>query len=146
MEISDSLRGNLYLLNYIINPISMHFLFSDMRQEWRKVFFQKNRDRKVAANKQFVDEVIPKYFGQLAQMQNDNGAKYLVCDRITYADILFAHNGAFFEETVKGDIWADYPDLKKLKDRVHEIPRIKEYIEVRAKTDIAMLSLIPTSV
>lgn len=117
-----------------------------MRQEWRKIFFQKNRDRKAVATKRFLDEVIPKYFGRLAEMQEETNGPYLVCDRVTYADLIFAHNAAFFEETVKGDIYADYPKLKALKEKIHEIPRIKEYLDVRTKTDTQMLSLIPISV
>lgn len=114
--------------------------------EWRKVFFQKNRDRKAVANKTFLDEVVPKFFGQLNEMLEESGGPYLVCDRITYADLLFAHNAAFFEETVKGDIFANYPKLRALKEKIHEIPRIREYIDVRTKTDTQMLSLIPISV
>ena len=125
---------------FMYNSANCHHL------EWRKVFFQKNRDRKIVATKQFLEETIPKYFDRLSQMQAESGGPYLICDRVTYADLLFAHNAAFLEETVKGDIFANYPKLKALKDKIHEIPRIKEYIEVRTKTDTQMLSLIPISV
>lgn len=67
----------------------------DLRQEWRKVFFQKNSERKSELKKTFMEVIIPKFFGMLSERQQATGGPYLVCDRVTWADLLLAHTCGF---------------------------------------------------
>lgn len=90
----------------------------------------KKEERKVVLMK----ETIPFYMKKFETILNDNNG-FSVGKSITWADFVFAASLESFECIFGKDALDKYPALKTLKDKVFNLPGIKEWIEKRPPTD-----------
>jgi glutathione S-transferase len=64
-----------------------------------------------------------------------NGGEFLLGKDYTWADLHIAHNLEFFEDTVDPNVLEGYAKLKQFKESVFNIPKVKEWVKKRPKTD-----------
>lgn len=69
-----------------------------------------------------------------AQVKKNGG--YFVGGKMSYADVHYAGLYHYLSKVLGHDINKDYPELKKLVDRVLANPNIKAYVEKRPETMI----------
>ena len=55
--------------------------------------------------------------------------------QLTWADFYFSTVSTMFDIVTGEDILGSYPNLKGVRDKVHALPAIKKWIEVRPKSD-----------
>lgn len=79
-------------------------------------------------------------------MMVNAGGEWLVCDVITWADLLVAHTIGFLQDSVDATVLDAYPNLVDLKNRIWETPQISHWIKTRPKPDLTMLHVIPMNV
>jgi len=106
---------------------------ADFRGEWRKHFREEDETRKAELKKNFDDNVVPKYMSKLEAQIVANGGPFLVGKRVSWIDLQVAHFMEFFEIHVPG-LLGNYPNLKKLKETVMDIPQIKAWVAKRPET------------
>ncbi|GLH05566.1 Glutathione S-transferase S1 [Gryllus bimaculatus] len=58
----------------------------------------------------------------------------LVQALLSYADLLFAGTAEYFNNVMKFDVFEGYPLAKALVEKVHNLPRIKEWVARRPQT------------
>ncbi|KAL1517746.1 hypothetical protein ABEB36_001477 [Hypothenemus hampei] len=75
-------------------------------------------------------EELPFYLTKFEKIVRDNGG-YSVGNDITWSDLVFAVLLDQFESTYGKTSLNGYPSLKGLKDKVHNVPNIKSYLETR---------------
>ncbi|XP_015519130.1 glutathione S-transferase-like [Neodiprion pinetum] len=79
-------------------------------------------------------ETIPYYLEKLDEQVKKNGG-YFVGGAVTWADLTFVALLDYINFMAKGDILEKYENLKQLRARVLELPKIKAWIEKRPQTD-----------
>lgn len=62
------------------------------------------------------------------------------------ADLLVAHTIGFIQHSIDDKVLDAYPGMLNLKAKIWEHPKIKNWLQVRPKPDLDILSMIPTSV
>jgi len=110
-------------------------VLADVRVEWRKLFGEKDEEKKALIKKELMDVTFPKLIGKVEDYKKARGTKYLVGDKLTWVDIQYAHAMDSFAVTLDPTIMDPYPTLKELQKTVFEVPEIKKWIEARPKTD-----------
>jgi len=110
-------------------------VLADVRTEWRKLFVEKDEEKKAQVKKELIEVTFPKLIGKVEEYKKAQGSKYLVGDKLTWIDILYAHFMDSFGVTLDPNIMDPYPCLKELQNTVFEVPEIKKWIETRPKTD-----------
>mmetsp|Transcript_23459 Transcript_23459/g.35675 ORF Transcript_23459/g.35675 Transcript_23459/m.35675 type:complete len:253 (+) Transcript_23459:39-797(+) len=76
--------------------------------------------------KKLTDAAIPR-FGLIAKELIEN--KFIIGDRICCADFAFVELVEVMDFISDGEIFKEYPSLKTYRDRVFELPRLKECLE-----------------
>lgn len=95
---------------------------------------EQDEAKKAELKKTFEEVTVPKYFGKFeAQIVANGGGPFLVGKKVSWADLQAAH---FLEFFVLGNpaLLENFPNLKKLKDTVFDIPQIKAWVEKRPVT------------
>ncbi|XP_012139900.1 glutathione S-transferase S4 [Megachile rotundata] len=82
-----------------------------------------------------MSRVIPFYLDKLDGLVKDNGG-YFHGGQLSYADLFFAAISDSLSIAYEADITKDHPRLKTLRQKVLELPGIKEWMETRPKTEI----------
>jgi len=103
----------------------------DLRNEWRRYYFEQNPTKKEEVKKEFVEIIAARYFKKYSKALEENGGKYLVGSGLTWADLFLVMYLELYEDTVSKDILKPFPLLKKYKEGIHSIPQIKRTIETR---------------
>jgi len=106
---------------------------ADFRGEWRKHFREEDEAKKAELKKNFDENVVPKYLAKFEAQISANGGPFLVGKRVSWIDFQVAHFMEFFELQAPG-LLDNFPNLKKLKETVFDIPQIKTWIEKRPAT------------
>jgi len=106
----------------------------DLRKEWGRYHFESDENKKAEYKKTLLDNYVPKYFGKFDSIIEGNGGKWLVGEKLTWADIQIVSGVEQFETLFEPTILDKYPNVKKLRDTVLALPQIKEWIEKRPKT------------
>ncbi|KAK7866815.1 hypothetical protein R5R35_005247 [Gryllus longicercus] len=88
---------------------------------------------KPARAKVLKTENIPTYFSQFEKILKENDG-YFVNGKLSYADLLFAGTAEYFNNVMKFDVFEGYPLAKALVEKVHNLPRIKEWVARRPQT------------
>nr|UCR60996.1 glutathione-S-transferase [Aphelinus asychis] len=98
--------------------------------------FQKEEDlfKKEEKKAKFVKETIPFFLNKFEQTIGRNGG-YAVGSTTTWADFVFAVALENFEHMFGGGALESYPALRSLKQRVHGLPAIAEWISRRPHTN-----------
>ncbi|XP_017887780.1 glutathione S-transferase-like [Ceratina calcarata] len=66
-----------------------------------------------------------------AQIKKNGG--FLVAGKLTWADLLVVAQLELIDNNLGTEVEKDYPELKKLKEKVRSLPKIKAYLNNRAK-------------
>ncbi|XP_029035566.2 glutathione S-transferase-like [Osmia bicornis bicornis] len=82
-----------------------------------------------------MTKVIPFYLNKLEELVKNNGG-YFYGGQLSYADLFFAAISDSLSIAYEADITKDTPNLKSLRQKVLELPGIKEWIQTRPKTEI----------
>ncbi|XP_001603942.1 glutathione S-transferase isoform X2 [Nasonia vitripennis] len=106
----------------------------DLKQELLQ--FQKEDDlfKKEEKKAKFVKETIPFFLNKFEQTIGQNDG-YAVGSTTTWADFVFAVALENFEQMFGPSALESYPALRRLKQRVHAIPAIAEWIARRPHTN-----------
>lgn len=100
-----------------------------------KFFYEKDEGKKEEIKKSLLKETLPVYFKKYVKILQKNGTGFLVGKKLTYADIIIAHNLERLAEFLKEPTMLDKtPELKKHLETVFSQPGIKEWIAKRPKT------------
>lgn len=54
--------------------------------------------------------------------------------QLSWADLYYTASSEMFSGLLETDVNKDYPELKKLVEKVQSLPKIKAYLESRPKT------------
>ena len=97
--------------------------------------FEKDAAKKEEMLKKIFSEQVIPHVQIIEKDLAKNSSGYLVGSKITWADLAYF---TFFAPIVEKnpDIVKDAPHLKKLLDRIENIPQIKNWISVRPQTAI----------
>jgi len=110
----------------------------DFAEPAAQAHFEKDEKRKEEMVNKLKTETGPRVFTYLEKRITDNGAKYLVGDAYTYADILvacFIDNMSQLKSAEEFEtVSKKYPNLFAMAKAVTETPEIKSWIEKRPKT------------
>ena len=104
--------------------------------EFAPIFKEKDEAKKKEMTEKFRKEDIPPFMKNMAQALEDNGGQWLVGDDVTYADIMLAVLLGFIDQRHPGDLEKRAPLLHKHTEKVLNLPKIKEWISKRPKTDM----------
>ncbi|XP_043251829.1 glutathione S-transferase-like [Colletes gigas] len=68
------------------------------------------------------------------KVKSNNG--YLANGKLSWADLLFTTYTELLSNIIGEDLNKDYPELKKLVEKVKALPKIKAYLDSRPKTTL----------
>jgi len=144
--VADSARDNATLDELISMVFDLFFV-------WRTlIMFEKDPERK-KFNRQKVDEKFKLAYTKWNKRLEESGGDYVIGKKLTHADFWLASFVSIWDDPMKGDrpimptgfpepseddIYIDYtknfPALRAHKQRIHEIPQIKEWVARRHQT------------
>ncbi|RDD47699.1 Hematopoietic prostaglandin D synthase [Trichoplax sp. H2] len=103
------------------------FLTVDLREPMITFYVMKDEEKKEQLRKKFVEETAPKGLGFLERRLENAGGEYFT-GNLTYADIAFYEISNNLLKILDGGEWADkFPKLTALRDRIANLPNIKNY-------------------
>ncbi|XP_076173941.1 glutathione S-transferase isoform X1 [Ptiloglossa arizonensis] len=109
----------------------------DTLEDLKRIIFQyrteKDQFKKEEKKAKLLKETIPFYLKQFEQTIGENGG-YAVGSTTTWADFVFAVALENFENIFGTTALGNYPGLRALKNRVHEIPAIANFLANRPRT------------
>jgi glutathione S-transferase len=107
---------------------------NDMRLKIVVAHFEKDEEKKKTLKETALKETIPYYLTRLdAIVQKNKG--HLALGKLTWADLYFVSMSPTFDTFTGEDVFAKYPNLKALRDKVDALPAIKKWIEERPKSE-----------
>ncbi|XP_017881708.1 glutathione S-transferase-like [Ceratina calcarata] len=106
----------------------------DLKQFISQYREQEDQIKKEEMKAKLLKETIPFYLNKFEQIVSDNGG-YTVGSTTTWADFVFAAALEDFETIFAATALENYPGLRALKKRVHEIPAIADWLVRRPHTE-----------
>ncbi|XP_021946626.1 glutathione S-transferase 1 [Folsomia candida] len=103
----------------------------DLFAEWVKFVFEPDADKKAKAKEAFVKVHMPAKLKKLNMLKNENGGNFLVGKNLTWADIFIADKLERLETSVGPKVLDGYPHLRKLKEAVFNVDKIRAYLAAR---------------
>ncbi|XP_008549295.1 glutathione S-transferase [Microplitis demolitor] len=104
----------------------------DLRKQVALFYRETNPQIAAAKKDQVLTEVLPFYLNKLNNLAN-NG--YFVDGQLSYADIFFAAIHDSLANACGIEITKGYENLKKIRENVLSIPKIKEWVDKRPKLE-----------
>jgi len=108
-----------------------------MFQNYFSVFRDFNQEpsivKKAIMRKDLLEVHFPKYFAKFQELLDLSGGEWIAGPTLTYADLALANFIDVAEEMVNPDCLKDFPDLKRLKESIFEIPQVKEWTSTTRK-------------
>ncbi|XP_005104704.2 hematopoietic prostaglandin D synthase [Aplysia californica] len=100
-----------------------------------KHYLEKDETEKAKKEKDMFENVYPKFMKFFSEILKSNGTGFAVGKKLTLADI------AIFEGTttvsqLNPDLFKKYPDLVAFREKISNVPGIKEYLASNEKTRI----------
>ncbi|CAH1406487.1 unnamed protein product [Nezara viridula] len=93
-------------------------------------YYQPDSEERSKCLKASLEVTIPFYLNVFEkQLEENNG--YFVAGKLTWADIVVLTLGTYLCGIFKVDILADFPKLKEHRQKISELPVIKEWLEKR---------------
>lgn len=106
----------------------------DLKQFISQYRRQEDQIKKEEMKAKLLKETIPFYLNKFEQIVSENGG-FTVGDTTTWADFVFAAALENFESIFTATALENYPGLRALKKRVHEIPAIADWLARRPHTE-----------
>lgn len=126
-------RNNLYGSNdveaYEIDAIVD--TIDDLRTIFSRYHWEQD-DTYKAKLKADLETKRPAVLQKLEEQVKKNGG-YFVGGKLSWADLMYAAQSELMSNILGSDLNADFPELKKLVDKVRSLPNIKAYLSKRAK-------------
>merc|ERR1712241_1477122 len=108
---------------------------TDLQNKYVPVLFQPDEAKKKEMAETFIKEQLTPFMKNLAGALKDNGGQWLVGSDLTYADIMLASLLGTLEKRHPGVLSKEAPLLYKHMSEVYGLPKIKEWIAKRPKTE-----------
>ncbi|KAK6633936.1 hypothetical protein RUM44_004543 [Polyplax serrata] len=102
----------------------------DLRSQMANYYYDQNPETKASKLGPLQKETVPYYLKKLDKTVEENGG-YFVGGQLTWADLYFVAISDYMQRMAEIDMFADYPNLQSLKNKVVNIPQIKKWIEKR---------------
>ena len=102
------------------------------------VYYQDDEELKKTTWKRFEEKEYPMIFGELEKRLVANGGEFMVGKQLTCADFIINWITNLMKDYVTSTasfIDEQYPNLKKLSDRIDSIPAIANHIKTRPFSD-----------
>ncbi|XP_014244868.1 glutathione S-transferase-like [Cimex lectularius] len=106
--------------------------FSDFRVAVWSYYYCKDEDHKSKIKDKVLNEIVPYYLEKFDEIIQENG--YLANGKLSWGDIYFVAVLGYFSFIAELDICAKYPNIKALRDKIHDFPSIQKWLEKRPKT------------
>ncbi|XP_014244711.1 glutathione S-transferase-like [Cimex lectularius] len=106
--------------------------FSDFRVAVWSYFYCKDEDYKNKIKSQVLNETVPYYLERFDKIIEENG--YLANGKLSWGDIYFVAVLGYFNFITGLDICAKYTNIKALRDKVHDLPNIKKWLDKRPES------------
>ena len=106
---------------------------NDFRLKYTQYFLEKDESLKAKYKDALETEVVPFYVGKFEKIVGENGG-YFVGGKLTWADFHFVGILDTWKFGLGKDIIEGHPNLVKLREKVLNLPAIKEWIKTRPKT------------
>lgn len=126
-------RNNLYGANDIEEyevDATIDF-FGDLTNLVSRWHWEENAEQKKKLKEQ-VDTTLLFTFQKLEEQVKKNGG-FLVGGKLSWADLQITAHFEMFDNLLCTDVAKDFPELKKLKEKVRSLPKIKAYLDNRPK-------------
>lgn len=126
-------RNNLYGANDIEEyevDATIDF-FGDLTNLVSRWHWEENAEQKKKLKEQ-VDTTLLFTFQKLEEQVKKNGG-FLVGGKLSWADLQITAHLEMFDNLLCTDVAKDFPELKKLKEKVRSLPKIKAYLDNRPK-------------
>uniref|UniRef100_A0A0A9WZL5 glutathione transferase n=1 Tax=Lygus hesperus TaxID=30085 RepID=A0A0A9WZL5_LYGHE len=121
----DNLREDLEIDMFIES-------LSDVRSTVWTYFYNRDPENKEKIKPKIMNEIVPMYLSKFDETIRDKG--YVANEKLSWADIYFVAILGYFSYMIKDDICNKYKNIRNLRDRVHNIPSIKRWLEIRPET------------
>ncbi|GBP76988.1 Glutathione S-transferase [Eumeta japonica] len=102
---------------------------NDLMASTSGVFREQDAAKKEALKKELVDETIPFYFTRFQNILKENNGH--IGKKLTWADFVFVGVVELIEEFLQVNIQGNYPAVKELVNKIHNLPGVKEHIANR---------------
>uniref|UniRef100_A0A914W3X4 Uncharacterized protein n=1 Tax=Plectus sambesii TaxID=2011161 RepID=A0A914W3X4_9BILA len=113
--------------------------WEDLFPKFIAAFFEQNTEKKTELEKTAIESAMKPFYQNLERCLDENGAGYLVGDKLTVADINAMVNLTGFEEVAPG-VLGVFPKLVAYNKRIQDEPKIKEWIDKRPKIPFSIMS------
>ncbi|XP_024219765.2 glutathione S-transferase [Halyomorpha halys] len=102
----------------------------DMRKKTVVHYYQPDSEARTNGLKEAINVTIPSYL-KIFDKQLEENKGYLVAGKFTWADILFLSHTDYLSYLLLLDILVNFPNLKKYREKISDLPGIKEYLQKR---------------
>ncbi|KAG5881473.1 hypothetical protein JTB14_026530 [Gonioctena quinquepunctata] len=108
---------------------------SDFRLKIGAYHYENNASAKAEKQGPLFNEIIPYYLKKIEEQAKKNNG-HLACGRLTWADLHFVSLMYYITVIATKDIFADYPNIQAIKEKVLALPAIKAWVDKRPKTSM----------
>ncbi|CAG7718055.1 unnamed protein product [Allacma fusca] len=110
---------------------------ADIRPSMRACYLETDPEKKEKLKATVVNEVIPLHLRQIEGIVSKTEGPYIAGSKLTYGDlglVTAMHVWICSGYLTEAELQETYPATAKLREAVHNVPKIKAWIEVRPKT------------
>lgn len=107
--------------------------FTDFRHAVWSFFYNRDEKNKEHLRKPLFESTVPLYLGKFDGIIKENG--YLANGKLSWVDIYFVAVLQYFSFMLEMSICDKYENIKSLRDKVHNLPGIKEWVENRPESE-----------
>nr|AEB91975.1 glutathione S-transferase sigma 3 [Locusta migratoria] len=107
---------------------------TDIRTKIVSPNYETDEEKKQKKKAEVINETLPFLLPRLDNLVKQNGG-YLANGKLSWADLYFVALIDLLKFMIGFDITKDYSNLSALKNKVLEIPAIKEWVAKRPKTE-----------
>lgn len=106
---------------------------NDLRLKLTELLLTLDKDKKTEIKEEYRKNLLPYYLSRFETQVGENGG-YFVGGKLTLADFHFVGVLNAWKYAMGGDILEGYPNLMSLREKVHNLPAIKEWVKKRPRT------------
>ncbi|XP_067008893.2 glutathione S-transferase [Anabrus simplex] len=103
---------------------------NDLRTKLMSIYLAPDLTSKEKLRQQILDETLPYYLSKFDELIMENNG-YLVGGKLSWADLFLISYYENFGVIAQRDVFRDYPYIHLLKENVHGIPAIENWIKTR---------------